>query len=44
MADLHDLVGLGLPTLWLQVQDFCDPLSCEDVVAPTNAFIKTETP
>jgi hypothetical protein len=42
MADLLDLIGLGLAPLGLQVEDFLDPISPEDVVTASNALAKAQ--
>jgi hypothetical protein len=43
-AYLFDLIRLGLPTAWLQVENFGDSFASENVVIATNSFCKSQVP
>jgi hypothetical protein len=42
-SDLPDLVGFGQLPDGLDIDDFIDPVPRKDVMAPPDAFLKTQT-
>ena len=43
MAHLFDLIGFGVPTLRLEVQDFCDAFLGENMMTTPDALRKAQT-